>query len=85
MAEKETKNTSAKSEAKANKKPGLFARLGKWFKSVKSEFKKITWSSRKTTLKNFGIVMAIVVASALVIGLVDVGLGAILNLLYEVI
>ena len=85
MAEKENKNTSAKVEAKANKKPGFFARMGKWFKSVKSEFKKITWSSRKSTLKNFGIVMAIVVASALVIGLVDVGLGALLNLLYEVV
>ena len=85
MAEKEIKNASAKSEAKANKKPGLFARLGKWFKSVKSEFKKITWSSRKSTLKNFGIVMAIVVASALVIGLVDLGLGAILDLLYKVV
>ncbi len=85
MAEKENKNVSAKAEAKANKKPGLFSRLGKWFKSVKSEFKKITWSSRKSTLKNFGIVMAIVVASALVIGLVDLGLGAILDLLYKVV
>ena len=85
MAEKENKNASVKAEAKANKKPGLFARLGKWFKSVKSESKKITWSSRKSTLKNFGIVMAIVVASALAIGLVDLGLGAILDLLYRVV
>ena len=85
MAEKENKTVSAKAEAKANKKPGFFARMGKWFKSVKSEGRKITWSSRKATLKNFGIVMAIVVASAVVIGLVDVGLGALLNLLYEVV
>lgn len=70
---------------KENDKPGFFSRLGKWFKGLKSEFKKITWSSRKSTLKNFCIVMAIVVASAVVIGLVDVGLGALLNLLHRVV
>lgn len=91
MAEKENKNIQAKADkaAKANKKtnekPGFFGRLAKWFKGVKSEFKKITWSSRKSTFKNFGIVMAIVIASALVIGLVDLGLGALFNFLYEVI
>ena len=96
MAEKEIQNVSADAEkspkadkaakaTKTNDKPGFFARLGKWFKGLKSEFKKITWSSRKSTFKSFGLVMAIVVASALVIGLVDLGLGAILNLLYEVI
>ncbi|MBO5261813.1 MAG: preprotein translocase subunit SecE [Clostridia bacterium] len=91
MAEIENKNISAdeakaekpskaeKKAKKANDKPGFFARLGKWFKSVKSEFKKITWSSRKSTFKNFGIVMAIVIASAIVIGVVDVGLGAMLR------
>lgn len=87
MAEKEKNIASAKAEkAKKNSdKPGFFARLGKWFKGLKSEFKKITWSSRKTTFKNFGIVMAIVVASALVIGLVDIGLYELLDLLYRVI
>lgn len=95
MAEMENKNISAeagkspKAEKKAqkakktNEKPGFFARLGKWFKSVKSEFKKITWSSRKSTFKNFGIVMAIVIASAVVIGVVDVSLSALLDLLYQ--
>lgn len=90
MAEKEKNIASAKAEkannAKKNSdKPGFFARLKKWFKGLKSEFKKITWSSRKSTFKNFGIVMAIVIASAVVIGLVDIGLDALLDLLYKVI
>ena len=90
MAEKEKNIASAKAEKatkskKNNEKPGFFARLKKWFKGLKSEFKKITWSSRKSTFKNFGIVMAIVVASAVVIGLVDIGLDALLDLLYKVI
>ena len=35
------------------KKPGFFAKLGEFFKGLKSEFKKITWSKVKTTTKNF--------------------------------
>ena len=90
MAEKEMNVASAKAEKatkskKNSDKPGFFARLKKWFKGLKSEFKKITWSSRKSTFKNFGIVMAIVVASAVIIGLVDIGLSSLLDLLYRVI
>ena len=55
------------------KKPGLFARLGKFFKGLKSEFKKITWSNVKTTTKNFGIVLVVLVVFAVVIGLFDHG------------
>lgn len=87
MAENEKNIASAKAEkatkAKKNSdKPGFFARLKKWFKGLKSEFKKITWSSRKSTFKNFGIVMAIVIASAVVIGLVDIGLKELLTALH---
>ena len=91
MAENEIKNVSAneeksgKAKKKNSDKPGFFKRLAAWFKGIKSEFKKITWASRKSTFKNFGIVMAIVIASALVIGVVDLGLGAFLNLLLKVI
>lgn len=90
MAEKENVIASEKADKatqvkKNSDKPGFFARLKKWFKGLKSEFKKITWSSRKSTFKNFGIVMAIVVASAVIIGLVDIGLSSLLDLLYRVI
>lgn len=79
MAEKENKNKAAE------KKPGFFKRIGRWFKDLKSEFKKVTWASRKSTFKNFGIVLSIVIASAVVIGIVDIGLGAFFNFLLEVI
>ena len=79
MADKET------NVKKANKtdKPGFFKRVGAWFKGLKSEFKKITWASRKSTFKNFGIVLTIVVISAVVIGLVDIGLKELFNFLYR--
>ena len=79
MAEKEIKNKASE------KKPGFWKRIGNWFKGLKSEFKKITWASRRSTFKNFGIVLSIVIASAVVIGIVDIGLGAFFNFLLEVI
>ena len=77
MADKETK------VKKTSDKPGLFKRIGSWFKGLKSEFKKITWASRKSTFKNFGIVLLIVIASAVVIGLVDIGLKELFTFLYK--
>lgn len=74
-----------KANKKANDKPGFFARLGAKFKGLKTEFKKVTWASRKSTFKNFGIVLSIVVVFALVIGLVDLGLGSLFNWLLKVI
>ena len=88
MAEKEIKNVPAKADAKkkpSSDKPGFFARIGNWFKGLKSEFKKITWASRKTTFKNFGIVLTIVIISAVVISVIDIGLGTFFNFLLEVI
>ena len=86
MAEMENKNVPAKAEkTKKNGKPGFFKRLANWFKSLKSEFKKITWASRKSTFKNFGIVLTIVVATAIVLGVVDFGLGSFFNMLHKVI
>ena len=46
-------------------------RIKKFFKDYKSEIKKITWSSRKDTLKNTGVTLAIIVASAVAIGVLD--------------
>lgn len=56
---------SDKKQQKAkDKKPGFFARVGKWFSDLKSESKKIVWPTRKQTLNN----SAIVIAAILVIG-----------------
>jgi len=66
---------------KKEKKPGLFARLKAKLKSLKSEFKKITWANKKTTFKSFGLVLICVVAIAMVLGLVDAGLSALFDAL----
>lgn len=81
----ESKPAKDTKKKKSSDKPGFFTKVAQWFKGLKSEFKKITWASRKATFKNFGIVLTIVIISAVVISLVDIGLGALFNFLLEVI
>ena len=73
-----------KNEVKKAKKPGLFAKLRQKLKNLKSEFKKITWASKKATFKSFGLVLVAILAIALVLGLVDFGLIALFNFLAKV-
>ena len=80
VEQKPAKVKAAKEKKKENK-PGFFAKLKQKFKNLKSEFKKITWASKKSTFKSFGLVIVSVVAIALVIGLVDTGLVSLFNLL----
>ena len=66
-------------------KPGVFARIGKWLKDMKSELKKVQWPTRKQTVNNTLIVIACVVVVGIFIWLFDLvankGIGLILSLL----
>ncbi|MBP3378285.1 MAG: preprotein translocase subunit SecE [Clostridia bacterium] len=94
MAENEKKTvaeTSAeKKPVKANKaksdKPSIWKRIGNWFKSVKSEAKKVVWASWKSVRSNSTIVIVAVVIIAAAIGIIDFlfqnaifGLGTLIN------
>lgn len=72
------KNKDASSEKKQSKskKPGFFSRVGKWFRDLKSEAKKVVWPTRKQTINNSGIV----IAAILIIGAFIWILDAIFNL-----
>ncbi len=67
-------NNETKIEKK-DKRPGrikrFFSWIGRKFKEVKSEWKKISWASPKSTFKSFALVLVIVICFAVVIGLVD--------------
>ena len=53
-------------EKKADKtNPGFFARIGKYFRDSKGEFKKIVWPSRKQVMNNVVVVLAMVVIFAI--------------------
>ena len=58
--EKKTNSAPAKPVTAVKKddtKPGFFKRIGKWFREMKSELKKVVWPSGKETMKNTGTVL----------------------------
>ena len=61
MAEKE----------KTSKVKSFFSRIFAWLRSVKSEMKKIVWTSPKTLRNNFIMVIVVMVVLAIVTGAVD--------------
>ncbi|MBQ4598800.1 MAG: preprotein translocase subunit SecE [Clostridia bacterium] len=59
-------------EATKEKKP---SRIAKFFRDYKSELKKITWCPFKSVKSNTVLVVGLVVALAIVIGLLDLAFG----------
>ncbi|EWM52507.1 preprotein translocase subunit SecE [Ruminococcus flavefaciens] len=73
------KNTS--SEKKSEKKQGN--KIVKWFKDLRIEFKKVVWPTKKTVVNNTSVVLGVIVASAILVGLLDQGFLALLRLVYN--
>ncbi len=80
MAEKEIKEVkkAAKetvkkevSKPKKEKKPSIFSRIGAWFKSCKSEMKKVVWASWPSVRKNTIMVLVCIIVISAAIALVD--------------
>lgn len=67
---KEEKKKDAKSS-----KPGLGAKIKKFFKDYKSEMKKVVWYGKAQTLKSTGLVIVCLVVVSAVISLLDLGLS----------
>ena len=67
------KADKAKKDKKSEKKskPGVFARIGKWLKDMKSELKKVQWPTRKQTVNNTLIVIACVIVVGVFIWIFD--------------
>ena len=70
MAEKKTKAAPTKAVTAVKNddtKPGFFKRIGKWFREMKSELKKVIWPTRQQLTKNSLISVGVMVVSAIVI------------------
>ena len=81
MAENEKQAVQAKKDKKSDNKPGFFARVGKWFRDMKSELKKVQWPTRKQTVNNTLIVIACVIVVGIFIALFDFVAGEAIKLL----
>ena len=78
MAENEKKNAIEAKDAKTPKEtkktekgPSVWKKLGVWFKSLKSECKKISWASWKCVRSNSVIVIAAVIIISIAVGILD--------------
>ena len=56
------------------------APIAKYFRDTKGEFKKITWPTFKSVVRNTGVTLVVCIVLGLVICLFDFGLGALINL-----
>lgn len=69
--------------AEANKKENFFVRTGKkigrWFREMRSELKKVVWPDGKKVLKNTLTVIACAIAVAIVIWVFDLVAGLAYN------
>lgn len=77
----ETKQEKAKAKTK-DKKSGPFSKIVRYFKDLKSEFKKIVWPSKKQIINNTLVVIVCMAVVALIIWLLDWAFISLLSLIY---
>ncbi len=81
MAEDAIKETvNAKPEKKKEKKAKKGNPVGKYFRDLKGEFKKIVWPSKKQIINNTIIVIIAIIVIGIFIWAIDFGLGALIRL-----
>lgn len=81
-----TKADKAQKDKKSeNKKPSIFARIGRWLRELKSELKKVQWPSKKQTINNTGIVIACVAVVGLFIWIFDFAASGLINALINLV
>lgn len=81
MSKSTEKKQSVKHSDKAKKAPAKQHKVAKYFKDLKSEFKKVVWPSKKTVVHNTGIVLAMMAVSGVFIWALDLGFSQLLNLI----
>lgn len=69
---KEEKAKEKKTSDKSKKKKKN--RIAKWFKDLKSEFKKVVWPTKKKVFNNTLVVLIVMIVSSVFVGGLDYGL-----------
>ena len=62
-------------------KKSIFSRIAVWFRGMKSELKKVVWPTPKQVINNSLVVLAVMVASGIVLWGFDSLASAIVNVL----
>ncbi len=69
---KEEKTKEKKTSDKSKKKKQN--RIAKWFKDLRTEFKKVVWPSKKKVINNTSIVLVTMIVASVFVGGLDFGL-----------
>ena len=64
------------------KKPAFTQRISRSIKDMLGEMKRVVWPSRKQTLNNTALVIVFMLIMAVIIGLFDSGLSALIRLAF---
>lgn len=64
------------------KKPSFISKVGRFFKDIFGELKKVAWPSKKQVINNTVVVMVVVIISSLGVSLVDYFFGLIIKLFF---
>ena len=65
--------------AEANKKESFGKRIGRWFREMKSELKKVVWPSKSQMINNTLVVLACVVVVGIFIWVFDAVAGLVVK------
>ena len=68
---------------KEEKKLGFFQRIGKWFRELKSELKKVVWPTPKQLATNTGVALFVMALAAVVLWGFDELAGLVVNVIFE--
>ena len=89
MAEEKKTNAAPAKAATAVKKDdtelNLFQKIGKWFREMKSELKKVVWPTPKALVKNSAVSVVFMLVSALVLWGADTIASLAVSLLFNLV
>ena len=64
------------------KKPSFISKVGRFFKDISGELKKVVWPSKKQVINNTIVVIVVVIISSIGISLIDYFFGLIIKLFF---
>ena len=82
---KDLTNSQEKKVQKKDKKPGVFARIGKWFHELKVEAKKVVWPNKQTVIKNTVVVIVALIVLCALVTVLDVVFGGVRDLIARLV
>ena len=82
---KDLTTSQEKKVQKKDKKPGVFARIGKWFHELKVEAKKVVWPNKQTVVKNTVVVIIALIVLCALVTVLDVVFGGVRDLIARLV